>query len=115
MEGEGRREQGFPAWAGRDSAGQAAELACRFSCGKHLPHCYTLLFQDLTLFGYVSQAWEVQLAFSPVAFGFPGVISASQHPPEIRMPRKTVVYETRRMFNSVAPLGSGVAQLLQAR
>lgn len=37
----GRERAGEAAWAGRDSAGWAAEVACRFSCGKHLPHCYS--------------------------------------------------------------------------
>lgn len=35
------REQGEAAWAGRGSAAWAAEVACRFSCGKHLPHLHT--------------------------------------------------------------------------
>lgn len=47
------------------------------------------------ILGYMSQAWEVQLAFSSIAFSFPRVTSASQHPCCLA---KLLWYQTSRMF-----------------
>lgn len=106
---EGRGQQGEAAWVGRSSAGWAAEVAWKFSCGKHLPHRYTssaLPGPDLAWVTWAKPG-KSSLLSVPLLLVLQGLFQLHSISKKWGCLGK-LVCETSRVFTSMAPLGSGV-------